>query len=122
MRFVATYVVQHNQGLGPTSLMVADGEEDALADNGREQLLNEQSQEDCADSGQVEVVDDEESLQLKRLSLAHHLASTKDYYVVDDDEDGGLLQRRHGRAAGLEAEVVGGIAHDELEGLVEDRP
>lgn len=52
-------VVEDNQGLGPAAIDIADGEEDALADDGGQELLNEESQEDAADGGEVEVVDKE---------------------------------------------------------------
>lgn len=52
-----THVVQNHKRLGPTTLPVADGVEDTTTDDSAEELLNEESQEDTADEGQVEVVD-----------------------------------------------------------------
>lgn len=87
-----TYVVQNDQGLGPTALLVAHGEKEATPRNGGDKLLNEKSQESAADKGQVEVVDQEERPQLEGLAVAHQLPATKDYNVVNDDEDTRLLE------------------------------
>jgi len=116
------YVVENDQGARPAAIAVADGIEDSLAHDGGEQLLNEEGQQDSADRGQVEVVDQEERLQLEGFSVAHQAPAAEDDDVVDHDEDAGLPQRRHGRGACSEPEVIGGIAHDQLEGLVEDGP
>ena len=102
---VGTYVVDDDQGLRPASVLIADGVEDALADHRGQQLLNEEGQEDAADDGQVEVVDQEERLELEGLAVAHELAATEDDGVVDDDEDTRLLERRHGRDALVEVKV-----------------
>lgn len=117
-----TNVVQDNQRLGPATIAVADGKEDTLADHGPQKLLNEESQEDAADGSEVKVVDQEERPQLEWLAVAHELAAPENNGIVDDDEDAGLLDRRHGRNAGLEAKVLGGIADDGLKGLAEDGP
>ena len=82
------YIVQNDKVLSPASIVVADGIEDAVTDNGWEQLLDEQSQQDGADSGEDEVVDEEQCLQLEGRAVAHHLAAAKDDAVVDDNEDG----------------------------------
>lgn len=102
--------------------MVADGVEDAAANNGRDELLNEEGQEDAANGSQVEVVDEEEGLELEGLAGAHVLASTKDDGVVDDDEDGGRLEGRHGGLKRHKLEVVGRVADDGSPCLVEDGP
>ena len=117
-----TNVVQNNQRLGPATFAVADGKEDTLADHGPQKLLNEESQEDAADGGEVEVVDQEERPQLEWLAVAHELATSENYGIVDNNEDAGLLDRRHGRNTGLEAKVLGRIADDGLKGLAEDGP
>ena len=96
--------------------------EDALADNGGQDLLDEKGEQNAADGGQVEVVDQEEGAQLEGLAVAHQLPAAEDDCVVDDDEDARLLERRHGGGARLEAEVLGRVAGDELEGLAEDGP
>ena len=102
--------------------MVADGEEDSLADNCREQLLNEESQQKGADGGQVQVVDEEERLELEGLAVAHQLSTAEDDEVVDDDEDGRRLERGHGRLEGHELEVIGRVANDGRPELVKDGP
>lgn len=117
-----TYVVENDHGLSPTTVVVADGEEDALADNSGQDLLNEESQEGAADGGQVEVVDEEESLELEGLAVAHQLSTAKDDEVVDDDEDGRRLERRHGSLEWHKLEVIGREASDGREELIKDGP
>lgn len=117
-----TYVVEDNQRLSPAAIVVADGKEDTLADNGRQKLLNEESQEEAADGGQVEVVDEEERLELERLAVAHQLSTAKDDEVIDDDEDGRRLQSGHGSLERHELEVIGRVANNGREELVKDGP
>lgn len=117
-----TYVVEDNQRLSPAAIVVADGKEDTLTDNGRQKLLNEESQEEAANSGQVEVVDEEERLELERLAVAHQLSAAKDDEVVDDDEDGRRLQGGHGSLERHELEVIGRVANNGREELVKDGP
>lgn len=102
--------------------MATDGKEDTLADNSGQKLLNEESQEEAADGGQVEVVDEEERLELEGLAVAHQLSAAKDDEVVDDDEDGRRLQSGHGSPKGHELEVIGRVANDGREELVKDGP
>lgn len=116
------YIVQDDQRLGPAAVCLANRVEHAVPDNGREQLLNKQREQDCADGCEVEVVDEEERLELEWLSVAHDFPAAEDEDVVGDDEDGRLLEGRHGRLAGDESEVVCGLARDRREGLVEDWP
>lgn len=96
--------------------------EDTVARDLGQQLLNEENEEHAADGSEVEVVDEEKALELERLAVPHQRATTKDDDVVQDDEDARLLERRHGRDASLEAEVVGRVAHDGCPRLVEDGP
>lgn len=84
---MGTHIVEDNERLGPAAIDVADGVEDALANESREELLNEQRQEDTTDGGEVEVVDEEERLELEGLAVAHQLPAAKDDGVVNDDED-----------------------------------
>jgi hypothetical protein len=60
-----TYVVQNDEGLSPSTVVVADGVEDAVAHQGGQKLLHEQSQKNGADSGEKEVVNHEESVELE---------------------------------------------------------
>jgi hypothetical protein len=117
-----THVVENNQRLSPATIVVADGKEDTLADNSGQKLLNEESQEEAADGGQVEVVDEEERLELEGLAVAHQLSAAKDNEVVDDDEDGRRLQGGHGSLKRHELEVIGRVANDGREQLVKDGP
>lgn len=108
--------------LGPASIVVANGVEDAVADNGWEKLLNVQGQQDGADGGQDEVVNQEQGLELEGLAVAHQLATTKDDRVVDDDEDRSRLEGRHGRLERHKLELLGWVADTSGPCLVEDRP
>jgi hypothetical protein len=87
-----TYVVQDDQGLGPTALSMANGMEQTMTNNSRQNLLNEQSKQNGADGGEVEVVDQEKSAQLERLAVAHHLAAAEDDEIVEGNEDASLLK------------------------------
>lgn len=117
-----TYVVQDNERLGPASIMIADSEEDALADDGRQDLLNEESQEDGRDRREDKVVDDSQLLKLESVLCAHDLAASQNKDVVEYDKDARLLQGGHGSNASLEAEFAGWVAGEELKDLVEDWP
>lgn len=55
-----THVIQNHHGLGPATLGFADGVEDAMANHRREDLLNEEGEQDSADGGEVEVMDQEQ--------------------------------------------------------------
>lgn len=87
-----------------------------------DQLLEEESQQCTADGRQVEVVDHEEAIELVGRAIPHQFPPAKDYYVVDEDGKATLLHRRHGGNSWLEVKVLGMVAHDGREGLVEDRP
>lgn len=87
-----THIVQNDHGLSPATIAVTDGVEDTIVVELRNELLNKENQKDAADHGQVEVVDQEERLELERLTVAHQFATTKDDDVVDDNEDRGRLQ------------------------------
>lgn len=102
--------------------MVTDGKEDAFADNGWQELLNEESQEYSADGGEIEVVDQEQGLELERLAVAHELSAGENDEVIDDNEDGRRLERGHRRLEWHEFEVISLLANNCLEGLVEDGP
>lgn len=102
--------------------MVADGVENAVANEGGQELLDEQGQEDGADGGQDKVVDHEQSVQLEGGQLLHDLTATEDDDVVGDQHGRGLLEGGHGGHALGELELAGGITHDLLVGLVEQGP
>lgn len=54
-----TYVIQDNQGLGPTAIGVADGIKEAMPGHGGDELFEEEDKQSGADEGQDEVVDQE---------------------------------------------------------------
>lgn len=108
--------------MSPTAIVVADGVEDALAHDGRQNLLDEKGQQDGGDGGQDEVVDEKERFKLESVSFAHPLATPENDDVVADDKNTRLLEGGHGRDAGLKLEFAGRVADDGLPGLVEDGP
>lgn len=102
--------------------MVANGVEDAVADEGRQKLFDEQGQENGTDGGQEEVVDHEDGVELESRQLLHDFATTEDDHIVGDQEGGGLLEGGDGSDALGELELAGGVTHDHLVGLIEQRP
>lgn len=119
---MSTYVVENNKRLGPATTVVADGMENASADDGGQQLLNEEGQEGGRDSSQVEVVNQEQGLQLEGRAIAHKLATTEDDSVVDGNEYSRLLQGGHGSLSSSEPEFACWIASNGSPDLVKDRP
>lgn len=117
-----TYVVQNDKRLGPASVVIANREENTLADDGRQDLLNEKGQEDGRDRGEDEVVDNGELLKLESVLVAHNFATSQNEDIVDDNKNSRLLQGGHGRDARLKAELAGRVAGKNLEDLVEDGP
>ena len=117
-----THIVEDNEGLSPATINIADGVEDAVANESREKLLNKQSQEDGADSGEVEVVDEEDGFELEGLTVPHQLPTAEDDGIVDDDEGARRLEGRHGRLERDKLELIDWIANDGRPGLVEDGP
>lgn len=77
-----SYVVQQNQGFGPPAIGVTDGVEDAVPDDRREQLLNEENQQPAADEREEEVVDEENRLQPEGLAVSHPLPAPEDDSIV----------------------------------------
>lgn len=118
----ATHIIQDDELLSPTTLVVADGVKEAMSRKSRDELLSEESQEGTADSREVEIVHLEQEAQLERRAIPHELPSAKDDKIVCKKNNGACLQVRDGRLSWDELEVVGGIAHDLLEALVEDGP
>jgi hypothetical protein len=117
-----TYVVQDDKGLSPSTLGIADSMEDTATDNGGKKLLNEESQESTADQSQVEIVNEEETLELEGLTVAHPFATTEDDGVVDNNEDRCRLESGHGGLERHKLEVIGGVANNSSECLVKDGP
>jgi hypothetical protein len=102
--------------------VVANGVEDAVAHEGGQKLLDEQSQKDGADSSEKEVVDHEEGVELESGQLLHDLTATEDNHVVGNQQGGGLLEGGKRSDALGELELAGGVTHDHVEGLIEQRP
>lgn len=118
----ATYIVEDDKGLGPSTAVVADGVEDAVANKSGQELLNKQSQKDGTNGSQDEVVEHEQSVQLEGRQLLHDLTATENNDVVGDQHGRGLLKGGHGGHALDELELAGGVTHNLLVGLVEQRP
>ena len=116
------YIVNDNEGLSPTTIVITDSVEDTVSPDRRQQLFNEQSQQSPADQSQVEVVDHEQCVELERRTALHDFATSKDNDIVGNEHDTGRLDGREGGLAADELELARGIAHDILERLVEDRP
>lgn len=117
-----TYIVQDNEGLGPSTLVITNGEEETVSVERRQKLLNEESEKSRADRGQVEVVDHEQCVELKSRAVLHQLATTEDDDVVGHECNRCLLKGRHWRHPFDKLELAGWIAHNSLESLVENRP
>lgn len=118
----ATYVVQDDERLSPAAALITDSVEDSVSPESGHQLLNEQGQQDGADDSQEEVVDHEQSVELERRQLLHDFAATENENVVGNEHHGSLLQGgQRGHIRG-ESELAGGIPHDLLVGMVEERP
>ena len=116
------YVVENDQLVGPSARFGANGIEYAVSDNRWDQLLGKERQENAADDGQVEIVNLEQPIQLHRRSIAHQLASTKDYDVVGYQDDGSLWECRHWRLALDEAKVLRLVAFGGFERFLEEGP
>lgn len=67
-------------------------------------------------------MNEEERLELERLSVAHEFPPAKNCYIVYEDEDGRFLQRGYWSLSSNKPEVISRVADDSLEGLVEVGP
>ena len=117
-----THVVEHDEGLRPSTTVVTDGVEDTMPPESREELLNEEDQQDGTDGGQEEIVNHEQSVELESGEVFHDFTTTEDYDVVCHHEGRGLLKGRHGSHTLDKLELAGWVAHDILERLIEDGP
>ena len=117
-----TYIVDDNEGLGPSTFVVADSEEDTVPPDCRQQLFDEKSQQSTADNGQVEVVDHEQGVELERGTALHDLSASEDNNIVGDEHDRSLLDGGHGGHTASELELTRRISHHILKSLVEDGP
>lgn len=93
-----------------------------MSPDGRQQLLNEESQQSGADDGEIKIVDHKQAVQLIRRSIPHELPSTEYDDIVRDQRPRRRLERRHRRDSLLESEVLWRIAPNGGVHLVEDRP
>ena len=117
-----TYIVDDNEGLGPSTFVVADSEEDTVPPDCRQQLFDEKSQQSTADNGQVEVVDHEQGVELERGTALHDLSASEDNNIVGDEHDRSLLDGGHGGHTTSELEFIRRISYHILKSLVEDGP
>ena len=102
--------------------MIADGVEETVTGNSRYQLLSEEREEDTADGSEVEVMDLEQKVELKRLTSAHQFATAKDDDVVCDEKGRTALECRERGFALYKAEILWFVASNGLKSLLEDRP
>jgi hypothetical protein len=118
----ATYIVENDHLVGPTTVMAADGMENTVPRQFWNQLFKEQHQQYPADGCEIEVVNLEESVELVRRAVLHELAATEDDDVVRHKHNRALCQRRHGRLARYEAEILWSVSFDHSKGLLKDGP
>lgn len=117
-----TYIVDNNEGLGPSTFVVADSEEDTVSPDCRQQLLDEKGQQSTADNGQVEIVNHEQCVELERRTALHDLPASEDNNIVGDEHDRSILHGGHGGYTTGELELTRRISHHILKSLVEDGP
>ena len=117
-----TYIVDDNEGLGPSTFVVADSEEDTVFPDCRQQLLDEKGQQSTADNGQVEIVNHEQCVELERRTALHDLPASEDNNIVGDEHDRSILHGGHGGYTTGELELTRRISHHILKSLVEDGP
>lgn len=117
-----THIVKQNKLVRPATIEVANSVENAIPDQSRQELLNEERQKTTRDDGQVQVVDFERAVQLEGSAVPHDLAATQNDDVVRDERDDGLLVCGHDRLAGDEVELLARVAEHLLPGGGEDGP
>jgi hypothetical protein len=117
-----TYVVEGDKRLCPASILIADRKEDAVPRYCRNQLLEEQRQQNRTNRRQIEVVDQEETLELHWLAVAHELPAAKNDHIVQANIQHRLLDRGQGRDARLEFEIGCRVARNFGVNFVEVRP
>ena len=117
-----TYIVQNNQGLGPTTIVVTDSIKDTMVVEGRNKLLKEENKQNSAHSSEDKVVDHEKGVEFESWELLHDFPTTEDDSIVCDQGNGGFFKSRHRRLSIHEAEIVCRISDDGVEGLVEVWP
>jgi hypothetical protein len=117
-----THIVEHNQSIGPTSIVATNGMENAVSRQFGEKLFDEEGQETTADEGQIEIVNHERAVEDEGLAVFHQFPSAKDYDIVGGQCNNRLFESRHGRLALYKLEVIGRVAKDGLVALGEDRP
>jgi hypothetical protein len=117
-----TYIVQNDQLIGPSTLPVANGKEDAVPPDGGNQLLQEQNKQRAANECQVQVVHLEQPIELQGRSATHNLSAAEDDYVVGDEDNSRGGESGKGRYTLFEAEVLRLVAFDGLKGPLEDWP
>ena len=116
------YIVDDNEGLGPSTIVVADSEEDTVSPDCRQQLFDEKSQQSTTDDGQVEIVDHEQCIQLERGAALHDLSASENDNIVGDEHDRSLLDGGHGGHTSGELELARRVSHHIFKTLVEDGP
>lgn len=119
---VRAHVVEHHQWLRPPAIVIANGIEDAVPRQRRDQLLQEQRQQGAANRRQIEVMNLEQSIQLHSFPILHELSPAEDDDVVGHQGHRRLGDGGERRLTGYEPPLLGFDAAHELEGLGEDGP
>lgn len=117
-----TYIVQNNQGLSPSTIVVTDSIEDTMVVEGRNKLFHEENEQNSTHSCEDKVVDHEKGVEFEGWELLHNFPTTKDDSIVRNQGNGGFFKSGHGRLSVHEAEIVCRISDDGVEGLVEVWP
>lgn len=84
--------------------------ENPSSPNGRQQLLDEQSQKRTADDREVQIVQLPYGAEDEGLSVPHQLSATQYNHIVCYQSRSRLFQGRHGRDTRLKFEVLRGKA------------
>jgi hypothetical protein len=119
---MGSHIVQNNQRLSPSTVMITNSIKNTVVVKRREQLLDEKNQQDSADGGKQEVMNHEEGVELQSREFLHNFTTAEDDDIVGDQGSDGFFEGRHWGLVSHEAEVICRIADRDLEGLVEVRP
>lgn len=116
-------IVKRDQSLGER-LWRADGREQTVVVDDREDLLHHQQQQTQRDESQREVVQLENEVQLdwRADKLLHEPLAAEDDHVVHCDDGHRVWEVGQGRDIWNKLKLVCSVAHDLAERLVENRP
>lgn len=119
---MCTDIVENDELPRPAPIILANGVKDASTNQGGQKLFDEEGKKNARDEGKVEIVNHEGTVEHKGLTILHQFTTAEDDDIVCDEANGRLFQGRHGGGPRYEEKIVGGVANDALESLVEDWP